>query len=549
MTQALTPGQLEKPLVKLRVKLRENLTNCFDEGELRTLCFDLGLDYADLPGATRTDKAREMVAYFERRQHIPVLIEKCRELRPDVDWGLGWDPPIIRLPWLSVIIVAAMVTLVVIGIIFVPRFFRFPAATLTETLKPPPTPTPSVIVSATVALRTWSGRYVSDTDITSTWKLKAQDTPIGDRQKFTLLCLANDKAALQIFDRFVSALNDEDDRNWELRAVATERLAWEEFTLLNPDTQKELPCNQALEQLKRGEVSLAFRTFHNRFVTAMGQDADWVLRAETTALDKYEKFTAINLASTPTSTPTPTPCAGCSVCPTQRDYHCLQKGAIAKVTPGMDDEYCAETVTLPQPTLAYTVYISMTKRKMEDLGYSLYEVEAYGPTDTQKNLLALYLFSIEADSTSPAAGSVSPYLREQFRRQSKVLAPEAKLRLDSYGKQWAIVDADRIYAIRSENGKLNVYGGAQAAAVSKEDDRYIAPYAIDGNLLTRWASAKCCNSGICPKDDKGNLKCDNPDGQDPQWLKITLPKPATIDRIVLKWERAYAVEYCAIINP
>ena len=147
----------------------------------------------------------------------------------------------------------------------------------------------------------------------------------------------------------------------------------------------------------------------------------------------------------------------------------------------MNDEYCAETVTLPQPALAYTVYISMTKRKMEDLGYSLYEVEAYGPTNNQ-NL-------------------------------------------------------------------LNVVGGAQAAATSKEDDRHIAPYAIDGNLLTRWASAKCCIGGGCPKDDKGNLKCDNPDGQDPQWLKITLPTSATIDRIVLKWERAYAVEYCVIINP
>jgi len=269
-----------------------------------------------------------------------------------------------------------------------------------------------------------------------------------------------------------------------------------------------------------------------------------VLRAETTVLDRYEKFTAINLASIPT----PTPCAGCSVCPTQRDYHCLQNGAMVKATPGMDDEYCAETVTLPQSALANTVYISMTKRQMEDLGYSLYEVEAYGPTNTQ-NLLAPYLFSIEADSITLAEGPVPTYLREQFGRQSKVLAPEARLRLDSYGKQWTIVDADRVYAIRSENGKLNVYGGAQAAATSKEDDRHIAPYAIDGNLLTRWASAKCCNSGICPKDDKGNLICDNPDGQDPQWLKITLPTPATIDRIVLKWERAYAVEYCVIINP
>jgi len=121
----------------------------------------------------------------------------------------------------------------------------------------------------------------------------------------------------------------------------------------------------------------------------------------------------------------------------------------------------------------------MTKRALENFGYSLYEVEAYGPGDSRTNLLK----------------------------------------------------------------------GGTATASSIEDDRYIVPYAIDGNLLSRWASAKCCKGGNCPTDDKGNLKCDNPDGQDPQWLKIILPKPATVDRIVLKWERAYAVEYCVIINP
>ena len=123
---------------------------------------------------------------------------------------------------------------------FTPTPSPSPSFTPTPTPTFTPTSTPSAIVSATVALRTWSGRYVTVTDFTTTGKLKAQDTPIGDQQKFTLLCLANGKAALQIFDRFVSALNDEDDRNWELRAVATERLAWEEFTLVNPDTQKRI---------------------------------------------------------------------------------------------------------------------------------------------------------------------------------------------------------------------------------------------------------------------------------------------------------------------
>ena len=250
-------------------------------------------------------------------------------------------------------------------------------------------------------------------------------------------------------------------------------------------------------------------------------------------------------------TPTPTP-----FCPTHQDYHCQEKGALVTATPGPSDEYCTETVALPEPTLAHTISIFMTKRKLEDLGYSLYEVEAYGPDNPQKNLLAPYLFSIEAGPTVLVEGAVSSYFREQFRRKSTVLSPEARLRFDPTGKRWAIVDNDRIYAIDSENGKLDVSGGAQAhasggaqALVSKEDDGRIAPYAIDGSLVTRWASAKCCKFGGCLDDDYGNMKCDNLEGQDPQLLEITLPQQTLVDRIVLKWEKAYALEYCVTVKP
>ena len=78
------------------------------------------------------------------------------------------------------------------------------------------------------------------------------------------------RATLKSGDRFVSAQNDEDGQDWELRAATTERLAWEEFTLVDPDTQAPLSCVQVLEQLQQSEVKLAFRTFHERYVTAIG---------------------------------------------------------------------------------------------------------------------------------------------------------------------------------------------------------------------------------------------------------------------------------------
>ena len=101
---------------------------------------------------------------------------------------------------------------------------------------------------------------------------------------------------------------------------------------------------------------------------------------------------------------------------------------------------------LPSPTTTTQIRIDMTQRALKEFGYSLYEVEAYGPDDPTKNLL--------------------------------------------------------------KDGNV--------AVSSTEEDRYVASNATDGDKTSRWASEK---------------------GQDPQWLEITLPQPARVDRIVLKWEK------------
>ena len=70
-----------------RTHLRRMLDTRFDETELRTLCFDLGVDYDNLSHATKADAARELVSYFERRDRLPELVAMGRTLRPDVPWG------------------------------------------------------------------------------------------------------------------------------------------------------------------------------------------------------------------------------------------------------------------------------------------------------------------------------------------------------------------------------------------------------------------------------------------------------------------------------
>jgi len=76
-----------KPPEKIDLaKLRRLITDCFDQEELRTLCFDLGVDYDSLRGEGKTAKTRELVAYFQRHKNIPELIGACRQRRPHVSW-------------------------------------------------------------------------------------------------------------------------------------------------------------------------------------------------------------------------------------------------------------------------------------------------------------------------------------------------------------------------------------------------------------------------------------------------------------------------------
>ncbi len=69
-----------------RARLRQGLVDCFSEEQLHTLCFDMGLDYERLPAKGKDNKAREIVAYFERTGSIPRLVAECRRLRPNGPW-------------------------------------------------------------------------------------------------------------------------------------------------------------------------------------------------------------------------------------------------------------------------------------------------------------------------------------------------------------------------------------------------------------------------------------------------------------------------------
>lgn len=79
-------------------------------------------------------------------------------------------------------------------------------------------------------------------------------------------------------------------------------------------------------------------------------------------------------------------------------------------------------------------------------------------------------------------------------------------------------------------GTGNLAIGATAIASSSQDNdehcpRCIPGKAVDGDMNTRWSSGF----------------------NEPQWFEIALPDPQVVNHIVLRWEEAYATEYCITV--
>jgi hypothetical protein len=68
------------------IHVRKQLEEYFDLNELKTLCFELGIDYEAIAGETKPDKSRELVKYAYRNGRIPELLKQCQQSRPEVNW-------------------------------------------------------------------------------------------------------------------------------------------------------------------------------------------------------------------------------------------------------------------------------------------------------------------------------------------------------------------------------------------------------------------------------------------------------------------------------
>ncbi|MCB9420757.1 MAG: hypothetical protein H6667_13200 [Ardenticatenaceae bacterium] len=150
-----------------------------------------------------------------------------------------------------------------------------------------------------IAIQTTHGHYFTAFDSASqeAWAIRAETATIGDWEKFKLLCLDDERAAfMTVHGRYLTALDE--DWNWILKAETTDLQEFETFTLFNADSGAQLDCTAVVASLYANQQArIALKTWHGRYVTAMDNtdNWNWVIRAETHELLANEKFTAVLL--------------------------------------------------------------------------------------------------------------------------------------------------------------------------------------------------------------------------------------------------------------
>jgi tetratricopeptide (TPR) repeat protein len=81
-------------------KLHRLLVDHFDLDELRTLCFDLNVDYDTLRGEEKSGRSRELITIMLRQNRLAELIATLQSLRPRVAWpNIETLSPEERLTW------------------------------------------------------------------------------------------------------------------------------------------------------------------------------------------------------------------------------------------------------------------------------------------------------------------------------------------------------------------------------------------------------------------------------------------------------------------
>ena len=77
--------------VPVRRQLRHLLDKYFNAEDIKTLCFDLFVDFDNLSGENKAAKIRELVLHLEQNGRLPTLINRVQSLRPQVAWDMAYE--------------------------------------------------------------------------------------------------------------------------------------------------------------------------------------------------------------------------------------------------------------------------------------------------------------------------------------------------------------------------------------------------------------------------------------------------------------------------
>jgi hypothetical protein len=136
-------------------RLHQSIVSCYDLEDLRTLCFTLDVEYDDLRGETRSDKARELIRYMRRQGRLDELLEQILKDCPNQSSQLELDAEDLRTPrvlyvewsiWesfrpLPLSFLGLVVVLIVATLAVVNPFDSKPIDTLIPSLTDTPMPT------------------------------------------------------------------------------------------------------------------------------------------------------------------------------------------------------------------------------------------------------------------------------------------------------------------------------------------------------------------------------------------------------------------------
>jgi Effector-associated domain 7 len=70
-----------------QAELRTRLEQYFSVEELRTICFDMSMEYDNLPGEGKAGKCRELILELDRKGRISELNDELKKQRPKMTWN------------------------------------------------------------------------------------------------------------------------------------------------------------------------------------------------------------------------------------------------------------------------------------------------------------------------------------------------------------------------------------------------------------------------------------------------------------------------------